>query len=158
MLFLNELERPSLFESKESKWFWSVPAERLQTRWANASDRRCWRKPGGNVKKLFLSVADDEAKEARAFVMAITFQFSLTLAGNTRSLPKKEASERSSNRIGSGLALKFLRPDWKGWPRANPLNILGLVFSNGGKKSFVTLTPGCNVRKLFFFVTDDKAK
>ncbi len=32
---------------------------------------------------------------------------SLTFAGNTRSLPKKEASERCSNWVGSGLALKF---------------------------------------------------
>jgi hypothetical protein len=29
--------------------------------------------------------------------LANTFQFSLTFAGNTRSLPKKEAFERSSN-------------------------------------------------------------
>ncbi len=34
-------------------------------------------------------------------------QSSLTFAGNTRSLPKKEASERPSNWVGSGLALKF---------------------------------------------------
>ncbi len=39
--------------------------------------------------------------------LAITFQSSLTFAGNTRSLPKKEASERRSNLVGSGLALKF---------------------------------------------------
>jgi hypothetical protein len=39
--------------------------------------------------------------------LAITFQSSLTFADNTRSLPKKEASERSSNWVCSGLALKF---------------------------------------------------
>ncbi len=39
--------------------------------------------------------------------LAITFQSSLTFAGNTRSLPKKKASERSSNQVASGLALKF---------------------------------------------------
>ncbi len=39
--------------------------------------------------------------------LAITFQFSLTFARNTRSLPKKEESERSSNLVWSGLALKF---------------------------------------------------
>ncbi len=38
---------------------------------------------------------------------AITFQSSLTFAGNNRSLPKKEASERTSNWVCSGLALKF---------------------------------------------------
>ncbi len=37
----------------------------------------------------------------------ITFQSSLTFAGNTGSLPKKEASERCSDWVGSGLALKF---------------------------------------------------
>jgi len=39
--------------------------------------------------------------------MAVTFQSSLTFAGNTRTLPKKEASERSSICVCSGLALKF---------------------------------------------------
>jgi hypothetical protein len=39
--------------------------------------------------------------------LAITFQFSLTLAGNTRSLPKKEVPERDYNWVGSGLTLKF---------------------------------------------------
>jgi hypothetical protein len=39
--------------------------------------------------------------------LTITFQSSLTFAGNDRSLPKKEASERSFNWVGSGLALKL---------------------------------------------------
>ncbi len=39
--------------------------------------------------------------------LAITFQSSLSFVGNTRSLPKKEASERHSNWAGSGLALRF---------------------------------------------------
>ncbi len=39
--------------------------------------------------------------------LAITFQSSIKFAGNTRNLPKKEASERSSNWVGSGLAHKF---------------------------------------------------
>jgi hypothetical protein len=38
--------------------------------------------------------------------LAITFQSILTFASNTRSLPKKEASERSSNWVCSGLVLK----------------------------------------------------
>ncbi len=36
-----------------------------------------------------------------------TFQSSLTFAGNTRSLHKEEASERHSNWVGSGFALKL---------------------------------------------------
>ncbi len=47
--------------------------------------------------------------------LAITFQSSLTLAGNTRSLPKKEASERYSNWVGFGLALKFYDLTGKGF-------------------------------------------
>jgi hypothetical protein len=39
--------------------------------------------------------------------LAISFQSSLTFAGNFRSLPKKEASERCYNWVFSGLALKF---------------------------------------------------
>ena len=46
--------------------------------------------------------------------LAITFQSSLTFADNTRSLPKTEASERSSNWVGSGLALKFKELTGKG--------------------------------------------
>jgi hypothetical protein len=41
------------------------------------------------------------------FYLAITFQSSLTFAGNAKSLPKKEASGTCSNWVGSGLALKF---------------------------------------------------
>jgi hypothetical protein len=63
--------------------------------------------PGVNAIKLVSFVADKEAKLARVFVLAITFQSSLTFADNTRSLPEKEASERPSNWVGSGLALKF---------------------------------------------------
>ena len=39
--------------------------------------------------------------------LAITFHTSLSFAGNTRSLPKKEASEKSYNWVCSGLSLKF---------------------------------------------------
>jgi len=39
--------------------------------------------------------------------LAIISQSSLTFAGNTRSLCKKEASERSSRGVYSGLVLKF---------------------------------------------------
>ncbi len=51
--------------------------------------------------------------------LAITFQSSQTFAVNTRSLPKKEASERPANWVCSGLAVNFLDP--KGFPRPNPL-------------------------------------
>jgi hypothetical protein len=47
--------------------------------------------------------------------LAITFQSSLTFTSNIRSLPKKEASERHPNMVGSGLALKFLDLNEKGF-------------------------------------------
>jgi len=47
--------------------------------------------------------------------LAKTFQSSLTFASNTRSLPKKEASERHSNRVGSGFALKLQDLTGKGF-------------------------------------------
>jgi hypothetical protein len=71
--------------------------------------------PGVNVIKLFSFITVDEAKYARVFVLAITFQSSLTFAGNTRSLPKKEASERYSDWVGSGLALRFVDMTGKGF-------------------------------------------
>jgi hypothetical protein len=40
---------------------------------------------------------------------------SLTFSGSTRSLPKKEASERSSYWVGFVLALKFYVPTGKGY-------------------------------------------
>jgi hypothetical protein len=69
--------------------------------------------PGVNAIKNFF-LADEKAKYFRLFVPAITFQSSLTFAGNTRSLPKKEASERCSNWVGSVLALRFKDQTGKG--------------------------------------------
>ncbi len=66
-----------------------------------------YRPSGANVIKLFFFVVDDKANKLECLYLAITFQSSLTFAGNTRSLPKKEASERHSNWVGSVLALKF---------------------------------------------------
>jgi len=71
--------------------------------------------PGVSVIKLFFFVADEEAKKLECLYWAITFQSILTFAGSTRSLPKKEASERSSNCVCSDLALKFYDPTGKGY-------------------------------------------
>jgi hypothetical protein len=67
--------------------------------------------------------------------LAITFQSSLTFAGNTRSLPKKEASVRHYNWVGSGLALKFYGQTGKGF-KDKPSSLLGLVVSGEGKKFY----------------------
>jgi hypothetical protein len=57
----------------------------------------------------------------------VPFQSSLTFAGNTRSIPKKEASERCSIWVGSGLALKV---------KDLTESLLGLVISDKGKKFY----------------------
>ncbi len=76
--------------------------------------------------------------------LANTFLSSQTFAGSTRSLPKKEAYEKSSNWVCSGLS--SLRPDWKGFPMANALAYWASSVMK--EKSFMTLTPGPNVIKL----------
>ena len=63
--------------------------------------------PGGNVIKLFSSLLMMRTNKLECLYLAITFQSCLTFSGNTRTLPKKEVSERCSNWLGSGLALKF---------------------------------------------------
>ncbi len=68
--------------------------------------------------------------------LANTFQSSLTFPGGTRSLSKKEASERFSNWVCS---VQILRPDWKGFPMANPLAYWASL-SVTKEKSFITLT------------------
>jgi hypothetical protein len=75
--------------------------------------------------------------------LAKTFQSSLTFAGSTRILPKKEASERPS-KIGFAVALPSnsmtrLERVTKG----KPSSLFGLVISDE-EKSFVKLSPGGN--------------
>jgi hypothetical protein len=63
--------------------------------------------PGVNAIKLFPSLLTMRPNKLECLYLAITFQSSLTFAVNTRSLTKKETSERHFNWIGSGIALKF---------------------------------------------------
>ncbi len=63
--------------------------------------------PGANVIKLFPSLLTTRPNKPECLYLAIAFQTSLTFDGNTRSLTKKEASERFSYWVGSGLAFKF---------------------------------------------------
>jgi hypothetical protein len=65
--------------------------------------------------KPFSSSLTKRPNKLEGLYKAITFQSCLTFGGNTRSLPKKEASERCSNGVGSGLALKFLDLTGKGF-------------------------------------------
>ncbi len=63
--------------------------------------------PGVNVIKLFSSLLMTRPNKLECLHLAKTSHSSLTFAGNTRSLPKKEASERRSNWVDSGFALKL---------------------------------------------------
>ena len=82
--------------------------------------------------------------------LAITFQPSLTIVGNTRSLPKKKALKDAP--IGFALVLPSNSKTYlKGFPRANHLAYWALS-SVKKEKSFITLTPGANVIKLFLSV------
>ncbi len=65
-------------------------------------------KPGVSVIKLFFpSLLTTRPNNLECLYLAIIVQSSLTFAGNTRSLSKKEASERFSDWVCTGLALKF---------------------------------------------------
>jgi hypothetical protein len=56
---------------------------------------------------FFSSLLMTKPNKLECLHLAKTFQSSLTFADSIRSLPKKEASERSSNWVCSGLAFKF---------------------------------------------------
>ncbi len=67
--------------------------------------------------------------------LSITFQSSLTFAGNTRSLSKNEASEGPPDWVCSGLALKFLDP-MERVSKGKPSSLLGLIVSDEVKKFY----------------------
>jgi hypothetical protein len=58
-------------------------------------------------KTCFSSLLPTRPNKLECLHLAKIFQSSLTFAGSTRSLPKKATSERSTNWVYSGLALKF---------------------------------------------------
>jgi hypothetical protein len=66
---------------------------------------------GVNFIKLFSSSLMTRPNKLECLYLAISFQSSLTFAGSTRSIPKKEASKR----VGSALALKFQDLTGKGF-------------------------------------------
>ncbi len=66
-------------------------------------------------KTFFPSLLMSRANKLEHFHLVITFQSSLTFAGNTRGLQKKEASERCFNWVGFGLGLKFEDLNGKGF-------------------------------------------
>jgi hypothetical protein len=72
-----------------------------------AGSFRTKKMPGVNFIKLFSSLLMMRPNKLECLYLAISYQSILTFVGNTRSSPKKEASERSSNWVCSCLALKF---------------------------------------------------
>ncbi len=92
--------------------------------------------PGVNVIEKFPSLLTTRPNKLECLYLAVTFQSSLMFAGNTRSLPKKEASERCSNWVGSRLALnsrkEFLRTNTLAYWASSSLM---------KEKFFINLTP-----------------
>jgi hypothetical protein len=66
-------------------------------------------------KRLTTLLLMPRPNKLECLYLSITFQSSLTFAGNIRSLPKKEASERRYNWFGSVFALKFQDLTGKGF-------------------------------------------
>jgi hypothetical protein len=75
--------------------------------------------PGVNAIKKICPLLIMRPNKLECLCLAISLQSSLTFAGNTRSLPKKGASEMCSGWLWP--CPQILRPDWKGFPRANLL-------------------------------------
>ncbi len=111
--------------------------------------------PSVNVIKNYL-LQTTRPNKLECLYLSITFLSSPIFVGSPRSLPKKEASERSSNWVGSGLALKFKDMTGEG-VKIKHTSLLGLIISEK-EKGFITLTPGGNLIKPFFFVAYDPVK
>ncbi len=97
LVLVCQISQPALLATGVSRWMlqWSMELDDpLST-------------SGVNVINFFPSLLTKRPNKLKCLYLAITFQSSLTFTGNTRSLPKKEASERQSYWVGSGLALKL---------------------------------------------------
>jgi hypothetical protein len=92
------------------------------------------------LQNFFSSLLMMRENELECLHLAKTSQFSLTFAGSTRSLPKKEPSERPLQLGWLWPCTQIVSPDWKGLPRANPLAFWSLS-SATREKSFITSKP-----------------
>ncbi len=84
------------------------------------------------LKNFFPPLLMMRPNKLECLYLPITFRSSLTFAGNTRSLPKKEASERHSYWVGFGMPSNFKTclervSKWK------PASLLGPVVSDEEK-------------------------
>ncbi len=70
--------------------------------------------------------------------LAITFQSSLTFVVKPGAYPRKKHMKGAPM---LGTCPSILRPDWKGFPRTDPLAYWASL-SVTKEKSFITLTPG----------------
>ncbi len=86
----------------EQSWgpSWSFLGRRWKQSWS------C-RWPGVSVIKKISSSLMTRSNKLECLNLAKTFQSGPTFAGSTRSLPKKQASERPYNWVCFGLALKL---------------------------------------------------
>jgi len=98
-------------------------------------------------KDFFASLLTKRPNKLECLYLAITFQSSLTFAGSTRSLPRRKHLKGPP--IGFALALPSnFKTRLERISKGKPSSLLGLIVSDEGKKSFITLTPGANVKKL----------
>ncbi len=77
-----------------------------------------------------------------------------------RAKPKPTQLECLSDAFFLGKLLVLpanVRLDWKVFARYKHSSLLGLIVCHEGK-SFITLTPGFNLIKLFSLISDDEAK
>ena len=99
----------------------------LRTKTTKRKNRcRCYKNP-------FPSSLMSRPNKLNHLYLKITFQSGLTFAGNTRSLPKKEASERCFNWVGSGLATNS-KTRLERVSKDKCFGLLVLIVSNEGTK------------------------
>ncbi len=91
---------------------------------------------GVNVTKKFPSLLMMRPNKLECLYLAINFQSSLTFAGNTRSLPKKEPSGEGPP-IWLALALPTNSKTWlERVSKDKQSSLLGLIVSDKGKKFY----------------------
>ncbi len=89
--------------------------------------------PGNNVIKLFSLLQKTRPNKQECLYLAITFQSSLTFAGNIRSLPKNLKCPQ----VGFALALPSnSKTQLESIFNGKPFSLLGLVISDEEKKFY----------------------
>jgi hypothetical protein len=103
---------------------------------------------GVNVLNFFSLLQKMRSNKLDWLYLAITFQYSQTFAGNiTGACPRRKHLKGPPIRFALALPSNS-KTHWKGFPRPNPLAYWASS-SAMKEKSFITLTPGCVLAKLY---------